>query len=88
MVDCRTKSSFDADTQPWRELACSIMLQASNDYLECLAQRKTQPNSKYWNGQVQELEAFFRSDFYTLLTTVDPELLMNTLQSRILGRKE
>ena len=60
MVDCRTKSSFDADTQPWRELACSIMLQASNDYLECLAQR----------------------------TTVDPELLMNTLQSRILGRKE
>ena len=54
---------------PYQELANAIILQAVKDY------RMTDDER-----ELQEIERFFRSDWFGVLTSVDPDLLISKLR--------
>lgn len=54
---------------PYENLANAIILQAAKDY------RQTDDEQ-----QLKEIERFFRSDWFGVLSKVDPEILMKELR--------
>jgi len=59
------------------ELANAIVLQAVKDYREAL---------KNEEGKITilEVETFFRSNWFKLLTNIDPEMLIEKLKGEVL----
>ena len=57
---------------PYEELANAIILQAVKDY------RLTDDER-----ELQEIERFFRSGWFGVLTTLDPELLISRLKQEV-----
>lgn len=65
----------------WEDLANAIILRAIDDYRSVLCglgNYHCRGNDSY---DRQELEAFFRSEWCEVLTSVDPAKLMESLQS-------
>lgn len=56
------------DGDPYENLANAIVVQAAKDYIDA---RDTY--------HLRAIEQFFRSDYYKMLTEIDPVWLMNTL---------
>lgn len=54
---------------PYEELASAIVLQAVKDYRNAELQQDR-----------NEIECFFRSDWFGVLTTIDPEALIHKLK--------
>lgn len=65
---------------PYERLANAIIIQASNDYRLVLRKKKGNPRNSEANREVNEIERFFRSEWYQVLTTVDGEYLMNKIR--------
>jgi hypothetical protein len=65
-------------------LANAIILQAVKDYRNALKRLKKHPRSDTALYTKREVERFFRSDWYTSLTTVDPEMLILKLNEEVL----
>ena len=61
--------NYVEDPQPWQNLANAIVLQAVADY-------------RLTNGprDLEDLERFFRSDWFSMLTDLDPEYLISKLR--------
>ncbi len=68
----------------YEKLANAIVLQAVKDYRHALKHQKKCPNSRDAKAQIDELERFFRSGWYTALTTVDGEYLITELRKEAL----
>lgn len=66
---------------PYETLANAIVKQAATDYIKALKQIKRFPNDKAARAEKQDLERFFRSDWYHTLTSVDSEYLIGRLQA-------
>lgn len=66
-----------------QDLANAIVVQAAEDYREALVQLKYLPNDWRAKSKVQEIERFFRSAWYRLLTKVDAETLMRRLRAEV-----
>ena len=68
---------------PFEELANAIVIQAAKDYLKALKKLKKYP----WDAEARQMrndcESFFRSLWYSTLTSVDGELLMQKLQTEV-----
>ena len=62
---------------PYEKLANAIVVQAANDYRAALRLAKKNPSAEQ---DVKKLERFFRSQWYSVLTGVDPEYLMEKLR--------
>lgn len=54
---------------PYEELANAIVLQAVKDYRNAVLQQ-----------DMNEIERFFRSDWFGILTTIDPKSLIHHLK--------
>lgn len=67
-------------TDPYENLANAIVLQAVKDYSSALKKLLRYPESKEANHDKASYELFFRSDWFGVLTSVDPELLIEKLQ--------
>ncbi len=65
------------------DLADAIILQAVKDYRIAMKRLKKNPNNETALKTKQEIERFFRSDWYTLLTNVDPEMLIQKLSKEV-----
>ena len=65
------------------ELANAIILQAVKDYRGALKALKNRPRSETAKISKQEVERFFRSDWYLQLTSLDPEMLMQKLKEEV-----
>ena len=65
------------------ELANAIILQAVKDYRGALKKLKKRPRSETAKISKQEVERFFRSDWYLQLTSLDPEMLMQKLNEEV-----
>ena len=65
------------------ELANAIILQAVKDYRGALKILKKRPRSETAKISKQEVERFFRSDWYLQLTSLDPEMLMQKLKEEV-----
>lgn len=65
---------------PYENLASAIVVQAANDYRK--ARRDLNENPGYGPALLDksDVEQFFRSDWYKMLTNVDGERLLSMLQ--------
>ena len=65
---------------PYENLANAIILQAVKDYRAALKNHLKRPTSEHARQDVEELERFFRSGWYQMLTDVDCEYLIERLR--------
>ena len=65
---------------PYEALANAIVLQAVNDYRAVLKKVKKNPNHRTALDEALQIERFFRSQWYQVLTSVDGEYLINRLR--------
>lgn len=64
----------------YENLANAIVLQAAKDYRKALRKLSRNAQSKDAKRTVSEVEKFFRSDWYKILTSVDSELFIKKLR--------
>ena len=67
-------------TDPYENLANAIVLQAVKDYRDALKRLKKKPGKQAAMSDALESERFFRSGWYTALTSVDGEYLIQKLR--------
>jgi hypothetical protein len=68
---------------PYERLANAIVLQAVSDYRVALKKLKAHPKNREAISEALEIEKFFRSGWYSILTDVDGEYLIRRLQDEI-----
>ena len=68
---------------PYERLANAIVLQAVDDYRVALKKIKAHPKNREAISEALEIEKFFRSGWYSILTDVDGEYLIRRLQDEI-----
>ena len=64
----------------YQALANGIIEQAVKDYREALCRLKKHPDDKAAMKEAMELEKFFHSSWYGVLTQVDPDYLIDRLR--------
>lgn len=67
----------------YEQLANAIILQAVKDYRYALKRIKMNPANKAAMSDAMECERFFRSSWYSALTSVDGEYLINRLREEV-----
>ena len=68
---------------PYERLVNAIILQAAADYRRGLKKLKKNPQNRDVLNEVMQIEKFFRSSWYQVLTTVDGEFLIQKLRKEI-----
>jgi hypothetical protein len=68
---------------PYERLANAIVLQAVKDYRVALKMLAQHPYNKKALGEKEEVEIFFRSVWFSTLTNVDPEILIENLNAEV-----
>ncbi len=69
--------------KPYENLANAIILRAVEDYRDALGTLRFSPKDKDASTTKDEIELFFRSGGYVLLTKLDPELLISRLRKEV-----
>ena len=64
----------------YEALANAIVEQAVKDYWDALRRLKKHPDSKAAMKEAMEIEQFFHSSWYGVLTQVDPEYLIDRVR--------
>ena len=67
----------------YTELANAIVIQAAKDYRKALKTLKRYPRYEPAKAVVAEVEEFFRSVWYRMLSSVDAEMLMRKIRRDI-----
>ena len=67
----------------YEDLANAIILQAVKDYRMALKSLKANPRNRTAMADKDEIERFFRSDWFSVLTSVDGEMLIRSLQMEV-----
>ena len=70
-------------TEPYQDLANAIILMAVKDYRDVLKKLKKRPRYGPAQDMKNEVERFFRSDWYRELTSVDGKVLIKKLQAEV-----
>ena len=65
---------------PYEKLANAIILQAVRDWREARHKLKKRPKNEDAKLMIEDCEAFFRSEYFNLLTTLDGERLLRKLK--------
>jgi len=68
---------------PFENLANAIILRAVEDYREALGILRYSPKDKDAGISKEEIERFFRSGWFELLTKLDPEMLIGKLLKEV-----
>ena len=72
-----------SDITIYENLANAIILQAVKDYRMSLKSLKANPRTRTAQADKAEIERFFRSQWYSALTSVDGEMLIRSLQKEV-----
>ena len=67
-------------SDPYENLAQAIILQAVKDYRAARKKVKYHPRNKEAKLMIEDCERFFRSDWFSVLTSVDGEVLLEKLK--------
>lgn len=79
----------EGNYNPYEELANAVIIQACEDYKRAYACYLRNPESaERTKQQLEELEFFFRSDWYKTLTELDGEYLMQRLQEEVRSQQK
>ena len=73
--------NFGSD--PYQNLANAIVAQAAEDYLSALKKLKKNPRNRMAMDEAMQLEKFFHSGWYGVLTGVDPDYLIRKLREKV-----
>lgn len=68
---------------PFESLANAIILRAVNDYREALRTLSRYPHDRNARGEKQSITRFFCSDWFGVLTQLDPEMLIRKLGEEV-----
>lgn len=68
---------------PCEKLANAIVLQAVLDYRAALKKVKKNPKNRDAMDEALQIEKFFRSEWYQVLTSVDGEYLIDRLRKEV-----
>ena len=69
--------------EPYERLANAIVLQAASDYRRDLKKLKKNPQNRDVMNDALQIEIFFHSPWYQVLTTVDGEFLLQKFRKEI-----
>lgn len=69
--------------QDYEGLANAIIIKAVDDYRKALKTLKHNPNNAKAMHSKREIEQFFWSDYFSVLSDVDPEMLIKKLRSEM-----
>lgn len=71
------------EVNPFQELANAVIAQAAKDYFNIAAGFKITPPLAAWepSPSLREIERFFRSDYFDVITDIDPECLLRRLKA-------
>lgn len=72
-----------SDITNYENLANAIILQAVKDYRVALKCLKVNPRNKTALADKEEIERFFRSGWFSVLTSVDGKMLIRSLQMEV-----
>ena len=72
---------------PYEKLANAIILQAVSDYRATLKKVKKNPQNCDAIDEALQIEKFFRSEWYQVLTSVDGEYLIDRLRKEVAESK-
>ncbi len=72
-----------SDITNYENLANAIILQAVNDYRMALKSLKANPRNRTAMADKDEIERFFRSGWFTVLTSVACETLIRSLTMEV-----
>lgn len=72
-----------SDITNYENLANAIILQAVKDYRMALKSLKANPRNRSAQADKEETERFFRSQWFSVLTSVDGEMLIRSLQMEV-----
>lgn len=72
-----------SDITIYENLANAIILQAVKDYRMALKCLKANPKNRTALADKDEIERFFRSQWFTVLTSVDGEMLIRSLTMEV-----
>ena len=61
-------------------LANAIIIQATKDYRHAIQALKRNPRNQAAMAEAMEIEMFFHSSWYKVLTDLDPNYLLNRLR--------
>ena len=64
---------------PYESLANAIIIQAVKDYRNALRQQRRSPNYSKAAGRLHEIERFFHSRWFGILTDADPDYLLDRI---------
>lgn len=67
----------------WVALGNAIVKQAANDYLKALKEYERHPHNNIALGEIKSCERFFRGEWFGLLTTLDPDMLIQKLRKEV-----
>ena len=70
-------------SDPYQNLANAIVAQAAQDYLSALKRLKKNPRNRMAMDEAMQLEHFFHSGWYGVLTNVDPDYLIRKLREKV-----
>lgn len=68
----------------YQALANAIVIQAAKDYKSAIRTLKKHPKSRSAQAEITNLEEFFRSGWYSMLTDVDGEYLIKRLRKAVI----
>lgn len=67
----------------YERLANAIILRAVEDYRDAVKRLASFPHDRYSKRTQAEVERFFRSGWFSTLTSFDPEMLIEKLTSEV-----
>lgn len=67
----------------YEKLANAIIIRAVKDYRYALTRLKYHPLDRRWQMACDELERFFKSDWYSFLTDLDSTVIMEGVQREV-----
>lgn len=71
------------ERKAFEDLANAIILSAVDDYKRALIRQRRHPESESARRDVGELEKFFYSDWYEVLTDLNPSYLIRKMKEAI-----
>ena len=75
--------SLSPECNAWEELANAIILTAVKDYRKALRCLRRYPGNKEWMKEKRNCEHFFRSWWFSILTTADPAVIMDGIRKEV-----
>ena len=68
---------------PYKELANAIIIQAVKDYRDAVERLRYTPDDKSAQHDERSIEKFFRSNWFSILSDLNGELLLKKLKEEV-----